>query len=110
MSGSSESDSSHRSGGESDREGSAASSHESDVPDSRKRRRNIQISGRAWVLRGEITINLLHNDSGQASMDGDADYDSELEIQNTKFQIEAALGTKFEYIKRCCHASNISWG
>ncbi len=41
----SESDSSHRSGGESDREGSAASSHESemqDTPDTRKRRSNEQ--------------------------------------------------------------------
>ena len=91
MSGSSENDSSHQSGGESDREGSAASSHESELPDSRKRRRNIQIQGRAWVLHGNITTNLLHNDF----MDGNAD-DDDAKVQNTKSQIEAALGTKFE--------------
>ncbi len=42
MSGSSENDSSHRSGGESDCEGSAASSQESELSDTRKRRRNKQ--------------------------------------------------------------------
>jgi hypothetical protein len=38
MSGPSESDSSDRSGGESDREGSAASSNKSEIPDTVKRR------------------------------------------------------------------------
>jgi hypothetical protein len=45
------------------------------------------------VHNGEIA-DVLHNDSGQASMDGDADYDSE--IQNTRLQTQAALGPKFE--------------
>jgi hypothetical protein len=69
MSGSSENDSSHQSGGESDCEGSAASSHESELPDTPKPRRNKQIQGMAWILRGEITTTLLHNDS--VSMDCD---------------------------------------
>jgi hypothetical protein len=63
MSGSSENDSSHRSGGESDCEGSTASSRESELPDTRKPRRNEQIKGVAWILSGEITTTLLHNDS-----------------------------------------------
>ena len=78
MSGPSESDSTHRSGGESDHEGSAASSHESELPDSRKRRRNRQIQGRAWVLRGEITTDLLLNKASNTSMDGYADYDAKV--------------------------------
>ena len=72
MSVSSESDSSHRSGGESDREGLAASSHESEaseLPDTPKQRRNKQNQGMAWILRGEITTTLLHND--MTSMDCD---------------------------------------
>ncbi len=94
MSGSSESDSSHRSGGEPDLEGAAASSSESKMPDTRKRRRKPQIIGKAWILLGEITTNPLNNDSGQASMDGDANYDAK--VQNTKSQTESALGPKFE--------------
>jgi hypothetical protein len=74
MSVSSESDSSHRSGGESDREGSAESSNESeapDTPDTRKRHRKPQIKGKAWILRGEITTSLLHNDSAPMDCDND---------------------------------------
>jgi hypothetical protein len=98
MSGSSGNDSSQRSGGDSDREGSAASSsNESDLPDTRKRRRTTQTQGKAWVLHGNTTANMLHTDSGRASIDGNAD-DDDAKVQNTKSQIEAALGTKFEYL------------
>ena len=92
MSSSSENDSSHRSGGASDCEGSAASSHESELPDTPTPRRNEQNRGRVWILRGEITTDLLHNDS--ASMDCDDDQDAK--VQNTKSQTEAALGATFE--------------
>jgi hypothetical protein len=95
MSDSNENDSSHRSGGESDCEGSAASSHESELPDTRTPRRNEQIQGRVWILRGEITTTLLHNDS--ASMDCDDD-DEEAKIQNIKSQTAAALGATFEIL------------
>jgi hypothetical protein len=94
MSGSSENYSSHRSGGESDCEGLAASSHESELPDTRTPRRNEQIRGKAWILRGEITTTLFHNDS--ASMDCDADYGAE--VQNVKHETEAALGATFEIL------------
>jgi hypothetical protein len=97
MSGPSESDSSYRSGGDSDREGSAASSNECELPDTRKPRRKPQIIKKAWILCGEITTNLLHNDSGLASMDGDAD-DEEAKLQNTKSLSEATLGAKFEIL------------
>ena len=92
MSSSSENDSSHRSGGASDCEGSAASCDESELPDTPTPRRNEQIRGKAWILRGEITTDLLHNDS--ASMDCDDDQDAK--VQNTKSQTEAALGATFE--------------
>jgi hypothetical protein len=87
MSGSSESDSSDRYGGESDREGSAASSNEYKMLDTRKRRRNPQIIGAAWILHGKITTNLLNNGSCQASMAGDAD---DAEVLNTKSQAGCA--------------------
>ncbi len=73
MSGSSESDSSDRPGGDSHREGTVETSHDSDLSDTRKCRRNKQIQVRAWILRSEITTNLLHTNSGTASMDSDAD-------------------------------------
>jgi hypothetical protein len=94
MSGSSENDSSHRSGGESDCEGSAASSHESELPDTRKPRRNKQIQAWAWILRGEITTTLLHNHSASMACDND----EEANVQNTKSQTEAALGATFEIL------------
>jgi hypothetical protein len=91
MSGPSESDSSDQSGRESDSEGLAASSNESELSDTtRKRRHNTQIQGKAWIFRGKITTNLLHNDSDPASIDVDAD-DEEAKIQKTKSQTEAAL-------------------
>ncbi len=74
MSGSSENDSSHQSGGESDCEGSAASSHESELPDTPKTRRNKQIQGTVWILRGEITTDLLHNDSAFMVCDDDEEF------------------------------------
>jgi hypothetical protein len=63
------------------------------MPDTRKPRSNPHIIGTAWILRGEITTNLLNNDPGQASMAGNADFDA---VQNKKSQTEAALGPKFE--------------
>jgi hypothetical protein len=94
MSDSSENHSFHRSGGESDCESSAASSHESELPDTPKPRRNKKIQGWAWILRGEITTTLLHNDS--ASMD--CDNDEEAKVQNTRSQTEAAFGATFEIL------------
>jgi hypothetical protein len=103
MSGSSGNDSSDQSGGDSDREGSAvadsdsegsaaaSSSHESDLPDARKSRCTIQIQRRAWVLHGNITTNLLHNDVMTCNAD---------DVQNIKSQIEAALGIKFENLSQ----------
>ena len=111
MSVSSEDDSSHRSGGDSysdsDGEGSATAS----LPATQKRPHKIQIKGASWILRGDVTTNLLHNDSSyDISMDGDGrDADDDAKIQHTKSQIEAALGTKFEsLLGKCCPSSNIS--
>ncbi len=100
--GPSESDSSDRSGGDSDREGTVASSHDSELSDTRKRRRNKQIQGRAWILQGEITTNLFHNDLDPASIDVDAN-DEEAKVQSTKSLTEAALGAKFEILFRKMH-------
>ncbi len=99
MSGSSENDSSHQSGGVFDCEGSAASSHESELSDTRKRRRNEKNQGRAWILRGEIATTLLHNDS--ASMD--CENDEEAKVQNKKSQTEPALGATFEILFKKKH-------
>jgi hypothetical protein len=76
----------------SDGEGAVASSSVSEVQE--KRKRNPQILGKAWVLRGEITVNMLNNDSDQADMHGDVENDAK--VQTTKSQIQAALGAKFE--------------
>jgi hypothetical protein len=67
--------------GDSDSKGSVASSYKSKLPDTQKRARKIQNLEKAWVLQGEITTNLLHNDSGRASMGGDTDDDAK--VQNT---------------------------
>ena len=91
MSGSSESDSSQRSGGDSDRERLNGIFHKSELQDTRKRIHKIKLLGKTWALRGEITANMLHND---ASMDCDSDDDAK--VQNTKSQLEAVLGEKFE--------------
>jgi hypothetical protein len=56
-----------------------------------------QNQAKAWILRGEITTNLLHNDLDSASIDVDAD-DEEAKIQKTKSQTEAALGATFEIL------------
>jgi hypothetical protein len=92
MSGSSENDSSQLSAGESDCEGSAASSHESEMPDTPKTRSNKQIQGTVWILRGEISTDLLPNDSPSMVCDDD----EEAKVQNTKSQTEAALRAMFE--------------
>ena len=63
---------------------SLASSLASHLQGRPKRQRPPQIIGKAWVLRGEITINQLLSDSIDAK------------IQNTKSQVQAALGAKFE--------------
>ena len=70
MSGSSESESANSCACDSDRDGSVASSHASELLESSKRSRPKQIQGVAWVLRGNITINQLA-DSHWADMGGD---------------------------------------
>ncbi len=50
------------------------------------RPRPTQIMGMAWVLRGEITINI--NQQLRDSLNAN--------FQNTKSQLQAALGAKFE--------------
>ena len=81
MSVSSEDDSSHRSGGDSysdsDGEGPATSS----LPATQKRPHKIQITGAPWILRGEISTILLHNDT---SMDGNSrDADADAKVKHT---------------------------
>jgi hypothetical protein len=61
------------------------------MPDTQKPRLKPQIIGKTWMLRSEITTNLLHNDSSPDSMRGEAD-DEEAKVQITKSQTEAALG------------------
>ncbi len=63
-------------------------------PSCRTRRRpnKTQTSGKIWVLRGEITTNLLNDET---SMDSDGDEDAK--VQYTKSQLEAALGAKFKF-------------
>ena len=76
----------------SDGEGAVASSSVSEEQD--KRKRNPQILGKAWVLRGEITINMLHNDSDQADMHGDVENDAK--VQTTKSQAGRGPGGSAE--------------
>ena len=89
-----ESDSSHQFGRDSGDEDSVASSHAPQQEAREKRPRAKQVIGNAWVLRGEITINMIHNNSDQADMHGDVENDAK--VQTTKSQIQAALGAKFE--------------
>ena len=70
--------------GEGSETSSLASSLASHLQGRPKRQHPPQIVGKAWVLRGEITINQLLGDSLDAK------------IQNTKSQLQAALGANFE--------------
>jgi hypothetical protein len=80
----------------SDGEGSAASSlasHDFYLQGTPKRLRPTQqMRGKTWVFRGEVTTNMLHNDS-----DHDTEEDEETPLFRTiKSQLQAALGAKFE--------------
>ena len=77
----------------SDGEGAVASSSVSEEQD--KRKRNPQNLGKAWVLRGEITQNMIHNNSDQADIHGDVENDAKVQI--IKSERQAALGAKFEW-------------
>ena len=91
---SSEYDTSRQSGGDSYSDSDGESSATSSLPATQKCPHKIRIKGAAWILHGEITTNLRHNDT---SMDGDGrDDDDDTKIQNTKSQEVAALGAKFE--------------
>jgi hypothetical protein len=51
-----------------------------------------QIRGKTWVFRGEVTTNTLHNDSDKYT---EKDQKTPL-FRTIKFQLQAALGAKFE--------------
>ena len=78
-------------------EGSAASSLASHLQGSLKRPRTCrtQIRGKAWILRGDITIPVRHNNS--LSDHGDSNVEDEL-VQMTKLHLQTALGAKFEIL------------
>jgi hypothetical protein len=98
MSASSESDSSNRHGCDSDGEFSVASSYGSEVQDCRKRPRQPQIIGSAWVLRGQITMDQLHanSDSMTAGPEGDVENDDRITKINTR--LRGLLGAQFEIL------------
>ena len=81
--------------GEGSETSSLASSLASHLQGRPKRQRSTQIVGKAWVLDGEITINQLLSDSFDAK------------VQNTKSQLQATLGAKFETLfqKMCSEVS-----
>jgi hypothetical protein len=72
------------------------------------RTRESPVARNKWILRGEITTNLLHNDS--ASMDGDAD-NEDAKVQNTKAVTGAALGAKCEilFLKMLPYVNSLSF-
>ncbi len=63
MSGSSESDPSHQSGGDSDSDSDSEGSATSSQPAMQKHPHKIQIIDTGWVLHSEFTTNLLHTDT-----------------------------------------------
>ena len=81
--------------GEGSETSSLASSLASHLQGRPKRQRPAQIVGKAWVLHGEITINQSLSDSFDAK------------VQNTKSQLQATLGAKFETLfqKMCSEVS-----
>jgi hypothetical protein len=99
MSDSSEGDESRvfyeNSDGEGSETSSLVSSLASHLQGRPKRQRPAQIVGKAWVLHGEITINQSLSDSLDAK------------VQNTKSQLQATLGAKFENLfeKMCSEVS-----
>ncbi len=77
MSGSSENDSSDRSGCDSDGELSVASLYGSEVQDCRKRQRQAQIQGNSWALRAQIIMDQLHADSDSMAAGPEGDVENE---------------------------------
>jgi hypothetical protein len=66
-----------------------------ELPDTQMRNWKINILGKAWVLHGKITTDLLNRDTLM-----DFDGDDDVKVQNTKSQldgvVDAALCVKFE--------------
>jgi hypothetical protein len=99
MSGPSQSESSHdlaeiQSHSDRDREGPVVSLHESELPDARKRHCKTQILGKAWVWY--VRLLQIYNAQLRTDTSMDVDADDDAKVQNTKSQLEAPLGAKFE--------------
>ena len=75
-----------------------ASSYGSEVQDCRKRSRQPQIIGHAWVLRGQITMDRLHanSDSVAAGLEGDAENEDRISKINTRLQ--GLFGAQFKLL------------
>ena len=98
MSVSSESDSSNTHGCDSDGELSVASSYGSEVQDCRKRPRQPQIIGSAWVLRGQITMDRLHADSDSMAAGPEGDAENEDRISKINTRLQGLFGAQFEIL------------
>ena len=98
MSASSESDSSNRPGCDSDGAFSVASSYGTKVQDCRKRLRQAQIIGSAWVLHAQSIMDQLHADSDSMAADPEGDVDNEDKITKINTRLQGLFGAQFEIL------------
>ena len=98
LSDSNESDSSNRHGCDSDGDFSVVSSYGSEVQDCRKRPRQPQIQGSAWVLRGQITMDQLHTDSDLMTAGQEGDVENEERITKINTRLHDLFGAQFEFL------------
>ena len=75
-----------------------ASSCGSEVQDCRKRPRQKQIIGHAWVFRGQITIDQLHANSDEMAAGPEGDVENEDIITKLNARLLGLFGAQFEIL------------
>ncbi len=108
MSASSESDSSNCPCCDSDGEFSVASSYGTEVQDCRKRLRQTQIIGSAWVLHAQIIMDQLHADSDSMAAGQEVNVENEDRITKVNTCMQGLFGAQFEILFGKLHGGLLS--
>ena len=102
MSASSETDSSNLPGCDSAGEFSVASSYGTEVQDCRKRLRQTQIVGRAWVLHAQIIMDQLHADSDSMAAGPEGDVENEDRVTKVSTRLARPAGSIWCPVLKYC--------
>ena len=88
----------HAEQNKSDGEFSVASSYGTEVQDCRKRLRQTQIIGHAWVLRAQIIMDQLHVDSNSMAAGPEGDVENEDRVTKVNTSLQGIFGAQFELL------------